>query len=1221
MKKKLSLLLFLVILIVSCATLVACNNNNANDESSLAAGLSAQEYNYTYDRPFYSTPDDFMTIDGVFDEPEWNDCVWMQTTQYSVTYRITTLFTQKGLYVAAYAEDPNILYNGRNNFINNSSFEIQIVKTNEELHDSASRYNVHKMNDYTFNADAKTCRSYRERQFNGAVLCVGEPNSGETTSLSYEMFLGWDQMHYDESELNPITGIPDSVRIYCQYIMIDPNSSGDTKYISPFLMDYGKFYSYYEYGPHGIVNRPDNGVVGSAIGGTTSTDRWIMDNDVVGGDLKVDVNQTQHVWFTHDKDGNEVSRMTSFIADAQVTLDTASPHGQATFGIMTIHDMWSMVTYGVSLNTLANNNQVVLKSIEGIDSTVWVGQISQQYTQTDKYTDNTVCLRLVKSGGYYYYFYKHPDATEWTYVGYEFWYKNESEVDVGLFTNCPTTVSDYSVVNYTGKEDELNKILGGSVYFVETDASGGEISLSNTVLRHGETLTISLIPDNGRVLNSFTINGEDMFDEYVAANGKLVITPESDVQIEASFVRIPTQYLKDVEITVQDENGVSVANADYVFQSSNPLFVKSGSTNGKGAITGKLPIAGTFEINGKTYTCDGNYTLSLTKSTYLDTSYEFEFTENFSQTITMQNLLWGKKIAVNGKVPGNTAGSLNYDAENDSYYSLVQSVRQYYTNTLTTGGEYIYHAVVTTVPVISGTNIVPVPGIVIDSGSGYDTAINLKSAWWETNRLCIEINGKEISISNFKHSLNNNNADSKFEITVARYKDALYIYDSTNALVVILDENGVHPQGDRTIANKSGLSYIQTQLKAFFANGKENICGPLVYGATGGRVDYNITSTIQNVKEFIFGGAITVGDDNITCDTDKALDEYFAGETINIAVKSTNANKVVKSLLLTYDGGTKVIDGTYDIVNDVTNFSFTHNLGAITITVNEWADVATVAGTVSGVDDPTKVTIVFGGVVEQSYDGLVKADGSFSLKVPQGELGIAFVCGGKIALIDKQSATNLGNIAAELETNDNLVGNATVNGKNITSKGTLNYDTISGFAKGAYFVKSTIASAEFGSAERQEYAMLITNSATSNDFTMEANLSCNTWAYGNFGISITDGENILFVRFGAQTQNGTWGIRYGTWNEGASFDLNVGVKSGTQDIGVNAATFDNVKIKIVKTTDGITVFVGDNIQLCTVNNTDIGADFFAEGKEYCVAMTSQGISGQINHDITITISK
>ena len=228
-------ILLLILLTVSCCFLViGCNKIN-NSDDSLAVKVAETEYNYNYDRPFYSTPDDFMKIDGVFDEKEWSDCVWMETTQYNATYKVTTLFTQKGIYVAAYAEDKNIIFKGRNNFINNSSFEIQIVKADATDTYSSSRWNQHYMNDYMFHADSHTCRSYRERNFNGAIKCVGEPNSGNTTSLSYEMFLGWDQMHYDKSELNPETGIPDSVRIWCQYIVINPNNSSDTKYVSPFL--------------------------------------------------------------------------------------------------------------------------------------------------------------------------------------------------------------------------------------------------------------------------------------------------------------------------------------------------------------------------------------------------------------------------------------------------------------------------------------------------------------------------------------------------------------------------------------------------------------------------------------------------------------------------------------------------------------------------------------------------------------------------------------------------------------------------------------------------------------------------------------------------------------------------------------------------------------------------------------------------------------------------
>lgn len=1215
--KKIIAILLMIASIVLCLTAVGCTfGNNQGDDSSLAASISGGSYDYTYDRPFYSTPDEFMTIDGEFDEEEWQDCVWMETTQYDVTYRITTLFTQKGIYVAAYATDPNIRYNGRNNFINNSSFEIQIVRANDALHDSTSRYNVHPMNDFIFQADAKTCRSYRERQFNGAVKCVGEPNSGNTTSLSYEMFLGWDQMGLTEADINPETGIPDSVRIYCQYIMIDPTSSGDTKYISPFLMDFGKFHSYYDFGAKGIINRPDNGVVGSAIGGTTSTDKWIMDNDEAGGPLSADIYQTHHIWFTHDKDGNEISRLTSFVVDAQVTADvSAFTSTQSTFGIMTIHDMWSMVTYGVNMYNLVGSNKVILESIEGIDSTAWVGQLSMAKTAQTGYTDNTICLRLIKNGGYYYYFYKNPADTQWTYIGYEFWYKNEGEVDVGLFTNCPTTITNYSVVDYSGREDELARVLGETVYFVETDASGGEIETSDRIIRQGESFTFSVVPDSGRVLTELKINGVDKFDEFVANNCSLTITPDCDIEIYAKFVKIPEENLRDIEITVVDENGNPVANADYTIESSNPLLVRTGTTNGRGKIVVKIPAAGSFELDGRTYTCDGSYTISLTKTSYIGTSVDFTLSDDFSQTVTMKNTLWGKNPTVNGTVAGNTAGTLYYDPTTDTYYAQGGTVRHFYTNTKTTTGEYIYSAVVKTQPVFAGTTIQPVPGIALASG-GYATTINLKSAWWEGNRLCIEINGKEISISNFRHSLNNGTTSgSQFAITVVRYNDALYIYDVTDALCVILDEDGVHPQGGRTIVNKSGLSYIETQLAVFFANGKENICGPLVYDSTNARIDYTITATEEGVKDYIFGGTISVSDEMI-CESGKPLDEYLANEQVTLKIKATDPAKAVKSVLLTYEGGTKVLEGSYDIIEDVTTFTFDHNMGNVSVSVKEYANVTTVSGKVSGASDPTKVKICFGGTVETTYDGLVKADGTFSVKVPSGDIGMAFIEGGKLAIVAKQSASALGSVSVTLETNALLVGNATVNGKDITSKGTVDFDTYAGFASGdACYVKSDLGSELFGNSARKEYALLLTNSATSGDFEITS-VTSSTGAYGRFGLAITDGENILAFQIGAQTENGKWYVDYGAWREGAKFNLNRNISRGTADVGLNSAAFSNITFKLVKSADGLTVYIGGN-EIVKITNADIGEEFFVEGREYCAAIATQMISGNIYHDVEV----
>lgn len=1207
----------LAILAFSCCLLaVGCTNSgNENLEEGLAADLAETNYEYTYDRPFYSTPDENMTIDGVFDEKEWEDCVWMQTTQYDVTYKVTTLFTQKGIYVAAYAEDPNIIWKGRNNFINNSSFEIQIVKEDSPEY-WGSRWQQHFMNDFMFHADSHTCRSYRERQFNGAVKCVGTPNSGNTTSLSYEMFLGWDQMHYDESELNPETGIPDSVRIWCQYIMIDPNSSAGTKYISPFLMDYGRYTSYYEFGPRGIINRPDNGVVGSAIAGTTCTDRWIMDNNEEGGALKVDRYQTQHIWFTHDGDGNEVSRPTSFIVDAQVTADVSSyTSGQATFGIMTIHDMWSMVTYGVNMSNLINGKSVVLQSIEGIDSSYWVGQQSLSKQVATNYTDNTICLRLIKQDGYYYYYYKNPADEKYTYIGYEYWRKNSNDVDVGLFTNCPSTITNYSVTNYTGREDELLGELGEAVYFIDnTGVRGGDINVNDVILRHGDTLTITATPDNGYILNTFVINGEDRFDDFVEANGRLTIVPEADIAIEAEFVKIPREYLHTITYGITDDENNPIAYAEYTITNSNPLLSKTGKATDKGYIRTSMPTVCEFTINGRTYVSDGNYTLSLSRNAYFDVSESFSLTEDITGTLAMRKTLWGQKPTVNDKSVSGTYGKLIYNEDTSSYYAMNTTVKEYYTNTKVVDGEYIYTCTATSVPTLQGVTVNPVIGLVVASGSNA-SAINFKSAWWETNRLCIEINGAEISISGFKHSLNNNNKDSQIIITVARANDVLYLYDATGALVVTLDKDGVHPYEGRTIVNTSGLATIQAKLKEFFANGKENVCGPLVIAGTNTRVDFSIETSTDDVVAFIYGGNIILNDNSIAYESDKALSTYVKGETVRLYVWGKDSSTAVSSLLLTYDGGSETIDGSYDPITGKTLYTFIHDKGNLMITKNEEVSLDTISGQLSDGGTYSSTVICFSGAITGTYSGMVQSDGYFTFKVPQGELGMAFICGDALAISNVQNTSALNNLSIRLQKNSLLVGVAVVNGKTITSKAVLDFETYRKIANDeAFSVSSTLNSMEFG-VGRSEYALLFSNSVSSNDFTI-TNVASSTMSYGKFGVAITDGEHILAVQLGTGGSTNTLEVRYGTWGEGGRFNLNryIATYTGT---GINAHNFNNIELKVVKTNNGIEIYVGTT-KFATITNVDIGEEFFKENKEYCCSLVSTQLAGIVDNKVSIS---
>ena len=1198
--------------IAFCLCLLGCNRA-AGSGSNMAENLSKEEYNYEYDRPFYSTPDDFMTIDGVFDEEEWSDCVWMQTTQYDVTYKITTLFTEKGIYVAAYAEDPNIIFRGRNNFINNSSFEIQIVKENTPVYTRANRWRQNFMNDYMFHADSKTCRSYRERNFNGAVKCVGEPNSGNTTSLSYEMFMGWDQMHFNKSELEPETGMPKSVRIWCQYIRVDKNNSADTRYISPFLMDYGIYPSYYEYGPKGIINRPDNGVIGSAVKGTTCTDRWIMNPET--GEAKVDLYQTQHIWFNHDVYGNEISRPTSFIAEAKVTADTTNyTSGQATFGIMTIHDMWSMVTYGVNMSNLINGKTVTLESIEGIDSSYWVGQLSMVKTMATNYADNSIYLRLVKINGYYYYFYKAPSDAEYTYAGYEYFYKNDGEVDVGLFTNCPSTVSEYKVIDFTGNESQLEKELTKSVYFIDSDdASGGSIEVSDNVIRKGDALKVILTPNNGYVLNQLTVNGENKFDEYRLNNGVLEFVPTSDVAIKAKFVRIPVEYCENVEFTVVDSENVAVANADFVIRNTNPLLSKTGVTSGKGIIKTVIPKKGNFEINGVTYDCDGEYTLNLTKKTFIDKTYEFTLTGEISETIVMKDTLWGKKTSINGKNIADAYGSLEYDEETDSYYTFGGGVRQYYSNTFNANGNYVYRATITTKPTQGTIN--PVVGMVITSGTSTST-LNLKSAWWEQNNLCIEINGKEISVSGFKHRLNNNNGSSQITVIVARLNDVLYIYDEDGNLAVTLDKIGVHPQGSRQIKNNSGLAYVQSQIKEFFKNGTENMCGPLVIDGKNARIDFNISASFTGVEDFVTGGRITI-ESGLNYESEKPIASYVKGETVRLFVKGS-ADKIVTALKLSYNGNTTVINGNYDILIGKTEFNFAHEYGAVSVALETAVDCDEVTGTLSGFTDYSKVLSVLDGVAKGAYYGLIKAGGAFNFSVPKGALGIAFIEGDKVAVVNKADTSTLKNLSVGLVKNDATPGSLTLNGKEISSKADLTFETYRKIALGEKFaIASSLDSKEFGSAERREYVALLTASAKAGDMSVTDVLSASI-AYGKAGLAITDGEKMISVQLGAGGEYGKLFVDYGAFGgEGERFNLNKHVATYT-GTGVTSHNLNGKdwSLKIIKTDNGIEILLND-VSFGTITNETLGEEFFVSKREYCFGLVSANLAGDIYNLVTL----
>ena len=104
--------------------------------SACKEGDSGSNYNYdwTYVEEFVDECDADMKIDGVLDEERWQNLNWLYHGEDNVKLSYTTAFTEKGMYIAAKAEDEKMQWNARYNFSHfrgngalNSAFWFQIA--------------------------------------------------------------------------------------------------------------------------------------------------------------------------------------------------------------------------------------------------------------------------------------------------------------------------------------------------------------------------------------------------------------------------------------------------------------------------------------------------------------------------------------------------------------------------------------------------------------------------------------------------------------------------------------------------------------------------------------------------------------------------------------------------------------------------------------------------------------------------------------------------------------------------------------------------------------------------------------------------------------------------------------------------------------------------------------------------------------------------------------
>ena len=313
-----------------------------------------EEYIFNTDMPFYSTPDAFMTLDGKFDETQWNDCVWLETNnvEKQSKFKLTTTFTMEGLYVGMICYSSDIVWDSQHNYPANTHFVVEIAKEDEKHWGANSN---HPLRDVSFRIDAKNSLSLRETQYACGSYVEGELNSGETEYLSAELFVSWEDMNYTEEELGA-DGMPDKVRIWSKVSACGRLGFSDERL----------YQTYYTFGKTGATANYTSDYVGHAIGGDSATEGWIIDDE--RKTAQSTTTKTQTLYFKQDINGVAKSQATDYIAEVTVTPVTGTNGRYA--GLFLLQSQEKFSYYSVHVGDL-QSKKVNVRSCYEIDGGGW----------------------------------------------------------------------------------------------------------------------------------------------------------------------------------------------------------------------------------------------------------------------------------------------------------------------------------------------------------------------------------------------------------------------------------------------------------------------------------------------------------------------------------------------------------------------------------------------------------------------------------------------------------------------------------------------------------------------------------------------------------------------------------------------------------------------------------------------------------------------------------
>lgn len=593
---------------LSTGGLVACKKPVHNNPEDQPPSDYNDEYDWEFAKPFVGEKDADMTIDGVLDESRWQDKNWLYHKEKGVNLSYTTAFTEKGLYIAAIAEDENMQWNDIRSFYNNSSFRFYIVSN------VATQY--YCFDCMSFYVDEKNCATRFQTPFDAKA--VRSENDDGVPTLTAEFFATWEDLHY---EVDSETGMPEYAKIVPMYRYVENFKSADNAFLKPVFTEIGgttnegRINNNLKFGKNGYINVDVEGAeLGNAANGFAKSDGWDLTNilgDKTGEkSVRTTVEHGQAIFFKGIYSSRYVYSVDMKIHGA---INDLYPSGG-------VCDMKSATEFNclriVGEDFLKEDNPSLsyhlLNFYVGGWEDVRYGNRKLNAGETDK-----INIKVIKDDTKYYYIlngeYAFSKDIDW--LG--------GKTCPGLYTlGCDAEYTNWQVTDLEGAsndakfEAELNKY----VYKIDISdkISGGAITTDKlAVLRTGsEKIKLNVKPTKGYILTDLKINGQSVYDTLIPTmtDGTIEITVDKNLSVDATFTSLPLQNCVRISGALKANDGNPIINMPYEAKDGgehSELLYSSGLSTANGMFDIYLLRAGTYTIGGRTIKSSGVYDLNF----------------------------------------------------------------------------------------------------------------------------------------------------------------------------------------------------------------------------------------------------------------------------------------------------------------------------------------------------------------------------------------------------------------------------------------------------------------------------------------------------------------------------------------------------------------------------------------------------------------------------------